>query len=81
MFLPLFAIAIALLSTWAVVLAIETCFRAPRSITSFSRSSRKRVSLFSLLLFLLAPFNLIQLPNSTELESSTHDLHKPWDKH
>ena len=81
MLFPLFAMAIALLSTWALILAIESYFRAPRSVTPFSPYSRKQVSLFSLLLFLFAPFNLIQLPNPTEPEASIHHLHESCDRH
>lgn len=81
MLFSLFVMAIALLIPWAVILAIESCFRTSRPVTPFSDSSRKQVSLFSLLLFLFAPFNLIQLLNSTEPEASIPHLHKPWDRH
>ena len=59
MLLPLLAIAIALLGTWILSLAIASYRRAPNTAGPVSPSTGMQVSLFSLLLFLFAPFNLV----------------------
>ncbi|MBW4491198.1 MAG: hypothetical protein KME12_25860 [Trichocoleus desertorum ATA4-8-CV12] len=72
MLLPLLAIAIALLATWMLSLAISSCRRAPNTATLVSPTAGIQVSLFSLLLFLFAPFSLIPLSGPSELGRSSH---------
>ncbi|MBD2095588.1 hypothetical protein H6F90_10505 [Trichocoleus sp. FACHB-591] len=76
MLLPILAIAVALLSVWVVTLAIASYLQAPRTAKPISPTSGRQVSLFSLILFLFAPFSLIPLTSGSELETSTREFYE-----
>lgn len=72
MLLPLLATAIALLGIWILSLAIASCRRAPGTAKPVSPTAGMQISLFSLLLFLFAPFSLVPLSGPSELERLSH---------